>query len=45
MKEQSIKVSEYLDFKSITKPGNKLKRLSMDFPEWMVAALDKNSKK
>lgn len=38
-------ILEYLDLNSITKPGNKPKRVSIDFPEWMIVELDRASKK
>ena len=38
-------IIEYLDLKNITKPGNKPKRVNVDFPAWMVQELDKVSKK
>lgn len=38
-------ILEYLDFNSITKPGNKPKRVCIDFPEWMIVELDRASKK
>jgi hypothetical protein len=38
-------IIEYLDLKSITKPGNKPKRVNVDFPSWMVQELDKIANK
>ncbi len=38
-------ITEFLDLKSIIKPGNEPKRVSVDFPVWMVHELDKVSKR
>jgi hypothetical protein len=38
-------ISEYLDLENIITPSNKPKRVSIDFPEWMVTELDKVSKR
>ena len=38
-------IIEFLDLESITKPGNEPKRVSVDFPAWMVKELDKISKR
>ena len=38
-------IIEHLDLKNITKPGNKPKRVNVDFPAWMVQELDKVSRK
>ncbi|WP_439474485.1 type II toxin-antitoxin system BrnA family antitoxin [Algoriphagus formosus] len=32
---------EFLDLEKNTRPGQKPKRVSVDFPEWMVQELDK----
>lgn len=33
-------ITEYLDLRSLENPGLDQKRVSVDFPEWMVARLD-----
>ncbi len=38
-------IMEFLEMDSITKPSNQPKRVSVDFPEWMVHGLDKVSKR
>ena len=38
-------IINFLDLKKITKPGNKPKRVNVDFPTWMVQELDKVSNK
>ena len=38
-------IIEHLDLKNITKPGNKPKRVNVDFPVWMVQELDKIANK
>ena len=38
-------VTDFLDLQSIIKPSNEPKRVSVDFPTWMVKELDKVSKK
>lgn len=41
--ENNENIFEFLEINSITKPGNDPKRVSVDFPEWMVQELDKIS--
>ena len=43
--DEGESILEYLDFNSIKKPGNKLKRISIDFPQLMIVELDRASKK
>lgn len=43
--DEGNSILEYLDLSSISKPGNKSKKVSIDFPEWMLVELDKASKK
>ena len=38
-------IVEFLDLNNITKPENEPKRVSVDFPSWMVHELDKVSKR
>jgi hypothetical protein len=38
-------IHEFLDIKNAQKGSNKPKRVSIDFPEWMVTELDKVSKR
>lgn len=41
--EEGEDVMQYLDLKKATQPGLKPKRVSVDFPEWMVDQLDRIS--
>ncbi|SEG18401.1 type II toxin-antitoxin system BrnA family antitoxin [Algoriphagus boritolerans] len=34
-------LNEFLDLENSTRPGQKSRRVSVDFPEWMVQELDK----
>lgn len=34
-------LNEFLDLENGTRPGQKPRRVSVDFPEWMVQELDK----
>jgi len=36
-------ISEYMDLSTIRKPNKKLKRVNIDFPEWVVASLDREA--
>jgi hypothetical protein len=38
-------IEEHLDFSKARRPGLEQKRVSVDFPEWMVHELDKVSKR
>jgi len=38
-------VSEYLDFSKAKRPGREQKRVNVDFPTWMVEALDREAKR
>lgn len=38
-------ISEYLDLSKTARPNEKLQRVNVDFPIWMVEALDKESKR
>ena len=38
-------ISEYLDLSKTARPNEKLQRVNVDFPVWMVEALDKESKR
>jgi len=43
--ENNEDIVGFLNMHSTTKPGNHPKRVSVDFPEWMVQELDKVSKR
>lgn len=43
--DDSENIVEFLDLKSLKKPDNEPKRVSVDFPAWMVHELDKVSKR
>ena len=38
-------VSAYFDWSSVSRPGLEPKRVNVDFPRWMVLALDAQAKK
>ena len=38
-------VSHLLDWKNARRPGLDAKRVNVDFPQWMVEALDKEARK
>jgi hypothetical protein len=38
-------VSEFLDFSKAERPGQQQKRVNVDFPVWMVDALDREAKR
>jgi hypothetical protein len=41
--EKGEDIVEYLDLDKMSRPGLKQKRVSVDFPEWMVQQLDRVS--
>jgi hypothetical protein len=38
-------VSEHLDFAKATRPGREQKRVNVDFPVWMIEALDREARR
>ncbi|MFP4135219.1 MAG: type II toxin-antitoxin system BrnA family antitoxin [Halothece sp.] len=38
-------VLEYFDLETAKRPGLEMKRVNVDFPEWMVEQLDKEAKR
>ena len=36
-------ISEYVDLSTVRKVNKKLKRVNIDFPEWVVASLDREA--
>lgn len=38
-------ITPYLDLSTSERPGHKQKRVNVDFPEWMVASLDRGASK
>ncbi len=38
-------VSDYLDFSKAKRPGREQKRVNVDFPGWMVEALDREARR
>ena len=38
-------VSHALDLSSALRPGQKPRRVNVDFPEWMIGSLDKEAKR
>jgi hypothetical protein len=43
--EANEEVSQYLDLSKAIRPGNETRRVSVDFPSWMVDELDRVSKR
>lgn len=43
--EKDENLAPYLQMDKISKPGLKAKRVSVDFPEWMVQELDRAAQK
>jgi hypothetical protein len=40
-----IDVQDFTDLSKAFRPGQKQKRVNVDFPEWMIQSLDKESKR
>ena len=38
-------MGDYIDWSSARRPGLELKRVNVDFPQWMVAKLDAEAKR
>lgn len=38
-------ITEYLDMSTVERPKEKIQRVNVDFPVWMVDELDKESKR
>lgn len=38
-------VSSYLDLSGARRPGRTVKRVNVDFPEWMVRSLDREARR
>ena len=38
-------MADYIDWKSARRPGLEPKRVNVDFPQWMVAGLDREAKR
>jgi len=38
-------MTDYFDWSSARKPGLELKRVNVDFPQWMIARLDREAKR
>jgi len=38
-------ISDYIDWSSARRPGLEIKRVNVDFPQWMVAKLDAEAKR
>jgi len=43
--ENNEEIIEHLDLSSVRRPGLEPKRVNVDFPEWMVAKLDREAKR
>jgi hypothetical protein len=42
--EGSDEIDQYIDWNSARRPGLEPKRVNVDFPQWMVASLDREAK-
>ena len=38
-------ISRYLQFSGARRPGQVIKRVNVDFPEWMIKSLDKEARR
>lgn len=38
-------VTKYLEMSAARRPGQVIKRVNVDFPEWMIQALDKEARR
>jgi biotin operon repressor len=38
-------ISKFLDLSHATRPGQEQKRINVDFPNWMIQALDKEARR
>ena len=38
-------MGDYFDFASARRPGLEIKRVNVDFPQWMIARLDREAKR
>ena len=43
--DEDVEILEYFDLNSAKRPGLETKRVNVDFPVWMVEALDKEAKR
>ena len=43
--DEGVSVLEYFDLSTAKRPGLKTKRMNVDFPMWMVDALDKEAQR
>ncbi len=43
--EGSDEIDQYIDWSSARRPGQEIKRVNVDFPQWMVAKLDAEAKR
>jgi hypothetical protein len=38
-------IGDYLDWSSARRPGQEIKRVNVDFPQWMIARLDAEARR
>ncbi len=43
--DEGVEILEYFDLNSAKRPGLEIKRVNVDFPVWMVEALDKEAQR
>ena len=41
--DEGVDISEHIDFANARRPGLEARRVNVDFPDWMVSALDEES--
>lgn len=41
--DSSEDITEFLDLSNARRPGLEIKRVNVDFPEWMIESLDKEA--
>jgi len=43
--DQGNDITGFLDIKTATRPGLEIRRVSVDFPEWMINKLDREAER
>jgi hypothetical protein len=43
--EGSDEIDDYIDWSSARRPGREIKRVNVDFPQWMVTKLDAEARR
>ncbi|MGA2442223.1 MAG: CopG family transcriptional regulator [Tepidisphaeraceae bacterium] len=45
MHDAGVDISKYVDWSSVTRPGLAIQRVNVDFPQWMIAQMDREAKR